>query len=82
MAATGTVLGKAREGRTRQSVAIAAVLAVSLWGVGFVAGRAVAPDVTTSRIAPASNTAVHENVGPASLAFPDRGHHHRVVKGG
>jgi hypothetical protein len=82
MASTGTVLGKAREGRTRQRVAIAAGLAVSLWGVGFVAGRAVSPDATTSRIAPASTTAVHENVRPARLAFPDRGHHHRAVKGG
>lgn len=72
MATTGTTSARTQEGRTWHRLAVAAVLAAFLWGMGLVASSILLPDATTSKVvAPTSYTPIQGHVSPASPTYPD-----------
>ena len=79
MATTGTTSART-QGRTWQRLAVAAVVAAFLWGMGLVASRVLLPDATTSKVVPTSFTPIQGHDSPASPTYSDGGHHSNPVE--
>ena len=80
MATTGTTSARTQEGRTWQRLAVAAVVAAFLGGMGLVANRVLLPDATTSKVVPTSFTPIQGHVSPASHTYSDGTHHSSPVE--